>query len=477
MVLGFKLKNILLGSSVVIFLVIIGVLISQKTQSSTDRNIEVRVGDFIKEVSVSGKIVPTESVTLAFSDTGRVSILNTRVGDRVKKGQELGSLQTNILISELQSARATLALKQAQSENIQTNIEQVEKTQNTLVENARIKLLSDGLTAIQSSENTTLTNPIITGRYRGSEGRYKIIIRRSELNTNDAELFTFELETTRKVKILDNEPTMLGTRGLFVSFPDDVRNYWDTIWYITIPNVKSSVYLDNTNTYQETLRIKDSEISKASAELAQNIVGTNISQAEILKALADINRIQAAIAERTIYAPFNGIVTKIDIKPGETASTNQSVISLISDNALQIESFIPEIHTPFIKIGDIAKVTLDAYGSDKSFVAKVISLDPAETIKDGVSTYRAKLEFTETDDKVKPGMTANVVITTENKTGVLSIPVGAVITRNGRKFVKINADEKISEREVTVGNVSSLGQIEILSGLDEGNIIVTPEEE
>ena len=69
-------------------------------------------------------------------------------------------------------------------------------------------------------------------------------------------------------------------------------------------------------------------------------------------------------------------------------------------------------------------------------------------------------------------MTANVLITTEKKVNVIAIPQGIVITRDGRKFVSVKAGSDAVEREVVTGIVSSLGQIEIISGLTDGDRVI-----
>ena len=106
------------------------------------------------------------------------------------------------------------------------------------------------------------------------------------------------------------------------------------------------------------------------------------------------------------------------------------------------------------------------------FNATVAAIDPAETVRDGVSTYRTILKFTVTDQRVKSGMTANVTITAERRQDVISIPQGVVTSRDGKKFVRVLVGDEVVEREVTTGSVSSLGSIEITSGLSSGDVVV-----
>jgi hypothetical protein len=70
-------------------------------------------------------------------------------------------------------------------------------------------------------------------------------------------------------------------------------------------------------------------------------------------------------------------------------------------------------------------------------------------------------------------MTANVVVTTEKKSNVIVVPEGIVALKDGIHFVEVKeADNTTTEREVKTGSVSSLGQIEIVSGLSEGDEVL-----
>jgi hypothetical protein len=148
----------------------------------------------------------------------------------------------------------------------------------------------------------------------------------------------------------------------------------------------------------------------------------------------------------------------------------------MSAGTFQIESFVPEVNIAVVKVDNLAKVTLDAYGENVVFDAKIVAIDPAETVRDGVSTYKIKLQFLQNDERVKSGMTANVAIEIFSKPNVIVVPGGVIFEKNGKNFVQIRKDKMIEDREVVLGGVSQLGQVEILSGIEEGEeIVVTPQ--
>jgi len=210
-------------------------------------------------------------------------------------------------------------------------------------------------------------------------------------------------------------------------------------------------------------------VLKAAGSTPQDI---SAQEAQVKSAAADVAAAQAQLNKTFISAPFSGIVTVVDAKAGKIVSPNTPEISMISTGAFQIESYVPEINIALIAVRDKASVTLDAYG-EKIFPASVVSIDPAETVRDGVSTYRAMLQFDAQNPLIKSGMTANVSITTDTKESALAVPQGLVVYRDGKMFVRVLVDKSTVEREVTLGGVSSLGEVEILSGLKEGDTIIT----
>jgi HlyD family secretion protein/macrolide-specific efflux system membrane fusion protein len=109
------------------------------------------------------------------------------------------------------------------------------------------------------------------------------------------------------------------------------------------------------------------------------------------------------------------------------------------------------------------------------FAARVASIDPAETVRDGISTYRTLLTFEQADARIRPGMTANISIVADKRDNVISVPQKIITIREGKKLVKVKRGDIFEDREVTTGAVSSVGTIEILSGLSVGDVVLLSE--
>ena len=182
----------------------------------------------------------------------------------------------------------------------------------------------------------------------------------------------------------------------------------------------------------------------------------------------------AQLNQTVLRAPFAGVVTSRDARAGELVTAGTPVLGLISEAEFEIETFVPEADIAKLTIGDTASTTLDAYGDAVVFTARVTAIDPAETVVEGVSTYRVVVQFASSDERIKSGMTANLDIETDRRVGALTIPYRA-LTGNGRRTVRVQRAGMVETVPVEVGLRGSDGRVEVLSGLAEGDAVVVSE--
>jgi multidrug efflux pump subunit AcrA (membrane-fusion protein) len=200
-----------------------------------------------------------------------------------------------------------------------------------------------------------------------------------------------------------------------------------------------------------------------------------IQESRVKSARANVSNYYALIEKTIIRAPRDGVVVKMDIRQGEVVSANIPLVSVMSEQEeLEIKAYIPEVDISKIKIGNDTLIVLDAFPR-KEFKGKVIEIDFAETIIDGVVYYQVKSSIDPEGLEAKVGMTADLTIIIDSKEDVLFIPQRAIIEKNGKMLVRVpnNTEEGYEEREVQTGLRNPEGYIEILSGLEEGEEIIT----
>lgn len=432
--------------------------------------------DVTEAVRIAGTVEARIVSDLGFETSGIVRDVAVDVNDVVYRGQTLVSLGLGTLGAELQSAQAALAIKRAEHANTTVNVDAIRDKQDTLVANAHSELLSTGLTSEPQSPTYRQTPPVISGRYTGGEGRYKLNIK-SGLQSGDTDLYVFGMEDVEPIEVNKTGSTPVGTKGLFVNFPDGAINYQDTIWYVEIPNTKSASYASAYNAYQDALRERDRAIDEAEAEVRAQATGASIADAELAQAEAEVSRIQALIGQRILTAPFNGTVASVDVDPGESVNANDSAVSVISNDGFGVEIDLPEVDSVKVHIGNPVSIMLDALG-DEVFTGTVVSVSRSETLVDGVSVYEARITFDKADDRISSGMTADVTIETNKHSSVLSVPARAIKYReDGTPFVLLrkSEDDKGEEKEIVLGLRGSDGSMEVTAGLSEGDTIIIAE--
>lgn len=199
-------------------------------------------------------------------------------------------------------------------------------------------------------------------------------------------------------------------------------------------------------------------------------------KAQVSQAMSYADLIRQDLNDSSIYAPLNGIITKVDGDAGELAGLAKPVISMISIERYQIETFISELDVARIKVSNPVEVTFDALGQDKLFGATVIEIDPYETTTDEDIYYKVTIGLDQYDEAIRSGMTANIEIKTAEKKGVLVVPSRFIGEEDNKKYVKIQKGgedmKNFDLAEVKVG-ITGTDMTEVTEGLAEGQKIIS----
>lgn len=189
-----------------------------------------------------------------------------------------------------------------------------------------------------------------------------------------------------------------------------------------------------------------------------------------LKAL--YNRSLVALSLYSIKAPFTGTVTQVNAEIGEYAAPGASAITIETTQDVSVKAQATE--TDAIKLANDmpATITFDAIANE-SWSGHVTSIAPSAVVVDGVPSYEVTIKLDTTNQELRPGLTADVTVHARKQDNALSIPRRAVVEHDGKSFVRIPTQNgEYSEKEVQTGLVGSDGNIEVISGLSEGESIV-----
>jgi len=222
----------------------------------------------------------------------------------------------------------------------------------------------------------------------------------------------------------------------------------------------------NLNLSKASASVKALEAQEAL--INQNQANLAAQKASLKAARARLNDVYAQLNTRVLKAPYDGIVTNIDIEIGEIAFGNTTIAQMLGSGSYEIIANIPETDISKVESDNQAFVSLDAYAG-KILEAVVTNINEAAETVDGVPVYEITLRFTQEYDFVKAGMTANIDILVDESAGVVSVPIRAV--EDGK--IRILLENGVVElRSVETGLRSSDGLIEVLSGVSVNEEVV-----
>jgi multidrug efflux pump subunit AcrA (membrane-fusion protein) len=241
--------------------------------------------------------------------------------------------------------------------------------------------------------------------------------------------------------------------------------------------------------------------AKAVQEQPESVNDVAAAQADVTAKQAVLEDFQRQLDDTTLLAPTDGTVAVINGRigeeiagggsnrggfdasaasrppnaqaPGSVSSRAGGFVTLTDLGTNEVKARFSEADTAKIKAGQAAKVEFESLGQQLS--ARVIRIDPIETVVANVVTYTVTLLLDKKLDEIKPGMTGNVDVIINQKQNVLRLPVTAINPRNGRATVQVlGQDDKLESRQVTTG-LKGDDDVEITSGLDVGDkVVVTP---
>ncbi|NTW15420.1 MAG: efflux RND transporter periplasmic adaptor subunit [Candidatus Moranbacteria bacterium] len=179
------------------------------------------------------------------------------------------------------------------------------------------------------------------------------------------------------------------------------------------------------------------------------------------------------IAEADIVSPMDGVVTRLDLREGETAIAGNVVGRVSAGEGLILESRVPEADVTKLHDGMEGDVTFDALTKDDVFRSEIYEIEPSATVVQDVVSYVTRFRMADADSRLREGMSATIDIVTAKTENALSVPFRAVTRQGSKAFVDVSPDGISSERrEVTLGIEGDEGTIEIKSGLSEGESVV-----
>ncbi len=482
-------------------------------------------------VSGSGEVEPGVDDTLNFGTSGTLRTLNVSVGEHVKKGQ---------LIATLDPSSAELTLKEAEADltAAKENLTEVEDGESTGSSSS-----GDSSSSGSSNDSAAATVADVTNDEETEFTSYERDADSDTTTTSPTTTGTTTTGTTTTATTTTGTTTVATTTSTpSVTKPDTTTTRSTTTRHETTTPTKSKSFATRTTTTSTKTSTAAKESSSAANGTA-NHAGSDTSSAgdktedktgdsstgstansstgstansandattttaskpteseieqakvQVDEARATVNTDKKALADTKLYAPAGGTIAALsDTSIGESvssgsdsseaasasdssstdssgttgSSSSSGFAELINDNTMTMTVSLSEDDISSVKVGQIATVSITALG-DVELAGHVSSISPLGSDSDGVVSYDATITVTQSNSKVLPGMSATASIVTQQAQGV-TIPSDAISGSGSSATVQlVKSDGSVVTQPVVVG-LKGTSRSQIVSGLKAGD--------
>ncbi len=223
--------------------------------------------------------------------------------------------------------------------------------------------------------------------------------------------------------------------------------------------LKSQLRLFQDRMYRQNALLEKEAVSQEAVQEAQ----TNLATLQ-----AEIDVVEARIAQTELRAPFDGVVGLREVSLGTYASPTTAVARLTKTNPLKIEFSVPERYAGVLKAGNNLVFTVE--GDLEERKAKVYATD--SHVDMGTRTYTVRALYDNSDGRLVPGRYVSVSLTTREYDNTLAVPSQAVVSEMGVDKVFVCRNGVAVPVEITKG-LRTDAYVQVLRGLSVGDTVIT----
>lgn len=219
------------------------------------------------------------------------------------------------------------------------------------------------------------------------------------------------------------------------------------------------------------------ENSRRANTRASDLAGKQlISRADLDKAKATLSVDQArAASARTrldktqIRAPFAGVVGLREVSVGDFVNAGEALVDLVRMDPIEVDLRAPEVVLASLAVGQKINLGVDAFPAE-TFTGSIIAIAP--TVDAGGRSVSLRARLTNSEGKLRPGMSARVQIVLGTNPQALMVPEQAIWPNGEQKMVYVVIDGAAKLVPVTLGERQP-GLVEVVTGLKPGDEVVT----
>ena len=178
---------------------------------------------------------------------------------------------------------------------------------------------------------------------------------------------------------------------------------------------------------------------------------------------------QAQLSYSEIRSPIDGVVTDRPLYPGELATANIPLLTVMNNSKLIAKAHLSQAQATLLKVGDQAEITVP--GVDQPVQARVSLVSPA--VDPGSTTIEVWFEVAKPNPALRPGMTVAVAATAKTSQDALVVPASAVFKNaDGTEYVLLAGSDDHAHQQTVKTGIRSAESVQIEDGIKEGDSVI-----
>jgi multidrug efflux pump subunit AcrA (membrane-fusion protein) len=415
--------------------------------TTTYRTALVTYGTITQTIGMAGNLEPVSEADLNFASSGTVQTVSAQVGQTVTAGTTLAALDPTLLSAQLLQAQATLASAQAKLAQDETGAtaQSLASAQNSVA----------GAQVAVNNAQTSLTDTEAINAQAVAVAQATETAAQNQVNQDLA-------STPVSPNLAADQAALAAAKSALATAKVKAQQ----------SNDQSAASLA---TAQEQLSSAESNLAALQSTTAPQPT-IEMDQAQIQIDQVNVNTVQHQLDGATITSPIAGIVSQVNIKPGQSvtagsggANSSSYAIVVYTPGSYEMTGTVSDAQVNLVAAGQTVQVT--PAGSQQAVLGKVTAISPAATITSGIATFGVTAQLSDASNAIKPGVSATATIVVNQVVHVLTVPTSSVHSTLAGTTVLVMSNGTPHSISVQVG-ASDPTRVEITSGLQINQVVV-----
>ncbi|MDN5277079.1 MAG: HlyD family secretion protein [Clostridiales bacterium] len=436
-----------------------------------------QIGDIEINVSASGTVVAAVTQEVVPLISGTVEKLEVKEGDRVKEGDVIAVIDDESLQQEIEKIESNLKQQNLSLSKLKDSLSDyyIKAPADGRVKFLKAKVGEDvgtttrtyGALAIISTDGKMKVTVKPKGNVSLVEGE-KVLVRLEDGTEVEGTVVETALDqmagqqysqagtSIGSVQVqIERDDLPIGAKATVLKHDENSGEYV-AIGEGTL-DVNQGVNVTGNNGKISVIYVKENSMVKRGdnlfklddSDVRANIESQNLTIEQTQK---ELESKKSLLGNTEVKSPINGIITSLNVKVGDQVQQGRAIATIVDPAQLNVVVAVDELDIPKVKIGQKARVKVDAF-PDMVFEGEVIKIaDIGQSSGGGVTTFDVTISIKDPGD-IRIGMSATAEIQVESKKGVVLIPIEAVQERNGEKYVLV-ASSSLQNKEESEGETA-----------------------